>query len=88
MHATRARSPCRNVFGFVYTIPLFVGEAYMPPGRGVPRAGFPGKPSVSPALPCKTNAKQTVDRQRRTVCPVFSNSVAQRATHSFFIFIF
>ena len=33
---------CHTVtFFFVYAVPSFVGEAYMPPGRGVRRAGFP-----------------------------------------------
>ena len=42
-------------FRLVYMFTLFVGEAYMPPGRGVPHAGFPGKSLVPAALQCKAN---------------------------------
>ena len=36
---------------FVYArYRVFVGEAYMPPGRGVRRAGFAGKTTVSADL--------------------------------------
>ena len=33
---------------FVYAVPLFVGEAYMPPGRGLPPRGVYGKYGRSP----------------------------------------
>ena len=39
----------------------------MPPGRGVPRAGFPGKPPVPAALQCKANTLPTVNGQHRGV---------------------
>ena len=43
IYAARGRLPCGNAFGFVYAVPLFVGEAYMPPGRGVLPCGVCGK---------------------------------------------
>ena len=36
----------RQRFRFVYAVPLFVGEAYMPPGRGTRHAGFAGNTTV------------------------------------------
>ena len=50
MYAARGRLLYGKVFGFVYAVPLFVGEAYMPPGRGVPRAGVTGNVAVRPGL--------------------------------------
>ena len=64
MYAARACSPYGNVFGFVYAVALFVGAAYMPPGRGVPSRGVPGKygrfrrfvgRAFTPAEPYKIN---------------------------------
>ena len=49
MHAARGRSPYGSVFRFVYAVPSFVGEAYMPPGRGASHAGFPVR-CLFPAL--------------------------------------
>ena len=53
-------------FFFVDAYISFVGAAYMPPGRGVRHAGFAGNTTV-PALQCKINVMQSVNRQYRTV---------------------
>ena len=50
MYAARGRLPRGNVFGFVYAAALFVGAAYMPPGRGARHAGFADKPTVFAGL--------------------------------------
>ena len=50
MHAARGRLAYGNVFGSCTRSRMFVGEAYMPPGRGLRRAGFAGKPTVFAAL--------------------------------------
>ena len=50
MYAARGRLLYGKVFGFVYAVPLFVGEAYMPPGRGVPYTRFAGNMAVFSAL--------------------------------------
>ena len=59
MVAACACLPHGNVFGFVYAIPLFVGEAYMPPGRGVPHAGFPVGWPFSPVCRAGVHARRT-----------------------------
>ena len=50
MYAARGTVRPPTVPRFVYALPLFVGEAYMPPGRGLPRVGFAGKPTVTADL--------------------------------------
>ena len=50
MYAARGRLPRGNVFGFVYAVSLFVGAAYMPPGRGVLHAGFAGRIHAAPTM--------------------------------------
>ena len=56
----RAFAP-RKRFFFVDTYISFVGAAYMPPGRGMPRAGFVGKPTFSAALQRNINTLQPVN---------------------------
>ena len=43
MHAARGRLPDGDVFWSMYAVPLFVGEAYMPPGRGERSRGVCGE---------------------------------------------
>ena len=50
MHAARACLPYDNVFGLMCAVPLFVGEATMPPGRGEWARGVPGSLPVSIVL--------------------------------------
>ena len=50
MHAARACLPYDNVFGLMCAVPLFVGEATMPPGRGTRSRGVPGSLPVSLVL--------------------------------------
>ena len=67
MYAARGRSPCGTVFGLVYAVALFVGEAYMPPGRGVRRAGFPVR-CPFPAL-CRAGVHARRTNVRRGLHP-------------------
>ena len=58
MVAARGRLPRGNVFGACTRLPSFVGEAYMPPGRGVPHAGFPVRCPFPPVCRAGVHARR------------------------------